>query len=360
MFMKVTRFLNGIRRTRAGRILFLVAAFIFLATVVAPGPQRPVSASASAVMTVVAVPLAEAQPRRRRVGRLVFLRGWALDSEDPRFGAISAMHVEDGRVLALNDAGTLFAFVLPRGPGRQGVTIRSLRHRPGEPKRARDTESLQVQGGRAWIGFEAVNAVKRFRLGDWREESAARPPAMRRWRGNSGAEALVRLGDGRFLVFSEGRDDDDPFSPVLLFEGDPAVPGTRSVGLRYRRPQGFRVTDAALLPDGRLLILNRRFRLLDCCGASLVVAALPPPRSGAIIEGAEIARLEDPLTSGNMEALSVTREGGRTIVRIASDDNFMPILRTLLLEFALVEGDAVRPRRVPPASSRFRASAGAP
>ena len=40
------------------------------------------------------------------------------------------------------------------------------------------------------------------------------------------------------------------------------------------------------------------------------------------------------------EALkSVTREGGRTMVRVASDDNFMPVLRTVLLEFAFAEGD---------------------
>jgi hypothetical protein len=36
-----------------------------------------------------------------------------------------------------------------------------------------------------------------------------------------------------------------------------------------------------------------------------------------------------------MEALSVTRELGRTIVWIASDDNFSPLQRTLLLKFAL-------------------------
>jgi hypothetical protein len=47
-----------------------------------------------------------------------------------------------------------------------------------------------------------------------------------------------------------------------------------------------------------------------------------------------------PLRAGHenrvfdVTALSVVREGGRTIVRIASDDNFMGAQRTLLLEFA--------------------------
>jgi hypothetical protein len=38
-----------------------------------------------------------------------------------------------------------------------------------------------------------------------------------------------------------------------------------------------------------------------------------------------------------MEALSVDSENGRTILWIASDDNFNPLQRTLLLKFALAD-----------------------
>jgi hypothetical protein len=145
---------------------------------------------------------------------------------------------------------------------------------------------------------------------------------------------MARLRDGRFLIFSEGRDNDDPFSPVVLFAGDPAQPGTAAVALSYRRQPGFRVTDVATLPDGRLLILNRRFSLLDGASARLVIAESAGLNAGATIAGREIAELRAPLAVDNMEALSVVREGGRTIVRIASDDNFMGAQRTLLLEFA--------------------------
>ena len=340
--MKVARFLNRLTRARLGRILFLAAAFLLLATIVAPGPPRPAAGPGRATLNVATVALDEAQPGRRRVGALVYLRGWELSSDDPRFGALSAIHVANGRVTALSDSGTVFEFALPSAAGARVLRIQPLPHRAGDSKRSRDTESLLIEGDQAWIGFEAVNAIKRFHRRGWSEESAARPGPMRRWPGNSGAEAMVRLGDGRFLVFSEGRDAGGPFSPVLLFDGDPARAGTRAITLRYRRPPGFRVTDAALLPDGRLLILNRRFRWLEGVSAKLVIAAMPRPRGGAILSGREAVELRSPLTVENMEALSVTREGGRTIVRIASDDNFMPLLRTLLLEFALVEGGAGR------------------
>ena len=100
---------------------------------------------------------------------------------------------------------------------------------------------------------------------------------------------------------------------------------------------GYRITDAALLPDGRLLLLNRRFALFEGVSAVLSVADLTGLRAGGTIEGREIATLRPPLTVDNMEALSVTVENGRTILWIASDDNFFPLQQTLLLKFALVE-----------------------
>ena len=336
--MKLGRFLSEFPDRRVGRILFLLAAFVLLATIVPSGPPQPIRGPARATLTATPIPLAEEAPDLRRVGRLTFLRGWALSSDDPRFGAVSAMHVEDGRVIALSDAGTLFGFPLPRAAGAQPLRLVPLPSVPGASKRSRDTESLVVRGSDLWIGFEWLNAIRRFG-GDGRERSAARPAAMRRWRKNSGAEAMVRLPDGRFLVFAEGRDNDDPFSPVLLFEGDPSRPGTRAWALRYRRPPGFRVTDAAVLPDGRLLVLHRRFRFREGFSASLAVADASGLRPGATLAGREIARLGPPLSVENLEALSVTREAGRTMVRVASDDNFMPFLRTVLLEFAFAEGD---------------------
>jgi hypothetical protein len=333
--MKIGVFLNSTGARRILTALGLIGLFLLLATIVPPPPGAPPRGEAVARLTAIALPLEDGRPDRRRVGALLYRRGWALDSDDPRFGAVSAMQVENGRVTALSDAGTLFEFPLPGSPGGERVRIRPLPHAPGVSKRGRDTESLVLLGPRLWIGFEAVNAVKRLRRADLGEESAARPAGMRRWGGNSGPEAMVRLPDGRFLVFSEGRDDGRGFSQVLLFDGDPAAPATRAIAMRYRRPPGFRVTDAALLPDGRLLILNRRFGWLEGLAASLVIAPLPPARANATIAGREVARLEPPLTVENMEALSVAREQGRTIVRIASDDNFMPVLRTVLLEFEL-------------------------
>ena len=332
--MKLARILNNIASRRLGRLLFLAIAYLLLATIIHLPPAPPPPGPVDARLDIVAIALDEQDPRRRRVGELVFLRGWALSSPEPRFGAISAMQVEKGQVTALGDTGTIFRFAVPLAAGSASLRIEPLPRTTGRAKSSHDTEAMLLADGRAWIAFERQNGVVRFRRADWREESATQPPLMRSWRGNSGPEGMVRLADGRFIIFSEGRDNGAPFSPVVLFAGDPAVPGSPAVALRYRRQPGFRVTDAAVMPDGRLLILDRRFSWLDGAAARLSVAESSGLGAGATIEGRQIAELRAPLAVDNMEALSVVREGGRTIVRIASDDNFMGAQRTLLLEFA--------------------------
>jgi hypothetical protein len=335
--MKLGGFPERIWAFRLRRVAFLLAAGLMLATHVPPGPPPPPPRPEAANLTFEPVMLNERDPAQRRIGGLVFLEGWAIAGDSARFGGISAMHVENGQVLALSDAGSVFRFALPgHGPAR--VSLVPLPRGPGPPTRKsnRDTEALAVRGNALLVAYERHNMIWRYRLPDLATLSAARPVAMRRWRGNAGAEAMARLADGRYLVFSEGRADGET-SDAVLFDGDPSLPGTRATTLRYRRLPGYRVTDAALLPDGRLLLLNRRFSLLEGIAAIVAVADIRGIRAGATIEPREIAALAPPITVDNMEALSVTREAGRTIVWIASDDNFFPLQRTLLLKFALTE-----------------------
>jgi hypothetical protein len=316
------------------RILFLLVALTLPATFAPPSMQRRDPPPPVSLVRFAPVPLDAEAPGRRRLGRLDFLGAWQMTSNDPRLGGISALHVEGGEMLAISDAGWVIRVPLPRGPAPVRAEIALIGEGPGPPgeKSSRDVESLVVQGRDAWIGYEGANALWRYRLPGFERRWSAEPPAMRDWDGNAGAEAMARLPDGRFLVFAEGESGD---GEVVLFAGDPAAPGIASRRLRYRPPSGFRITDAALLPDGRLAFLNRRVGLLDGFTARLTIAALPSLGEGALIEGEEAAAFEGSVTRDNLEALSVTREGGRTILWIASDDNYSPFQRTLLMKFAL-------------------------
>jgi hypothetical protein len=318
------------------RFLFAIlalAALILLATFSPPGTYRPPPPPAVSLVRFEPVPLDAGDPERSRLGRLTYLGGWRLSSNDSRFGGLSSLHVEGGEALAFSDSGWMIRFPLPDGRDQARGHIQAVADGPGATlrKSLRDIESMAVDGDRVWLGFERRNAIWRYDRRSWRAETGAAPPEMRRWPANRGAEAMVRFPDGRFLVLAEGHGHG---GPALLFEGDPAIEGTRAIEMRYRPPDGYRATDAALLPDGRILVLNRRWRLLEGLSAKLVLlhGRLAP---GATLRGEEVADFHRPVTLDNMEGISVTREGGRTIVWLTSDDNYNPLQRTLLMRFAL-------------------------
>jgi hypothetical protein len=307
----------------------LYAGFL-LATFVAPSDRAP--RPSLAALTAHPLTLGE----ERRIGGLEFLEGWHLSSGDTRFGGISAIHVEGNAVLAVSDTASVFRFPLPR-QGALPLRIERLARGPGGGlgKGDRDVEAIAVAGGRLWALYEGRNQIWRYGSGGRHAEAAA---AMRGLSRRRGPEAMVALADGRFLVIGDDRPERDGTVPLLLFRGDPALAGTRVLRLRYRPPTGYRPSDAAALPDGRLLFLHRRWSLAGGWEAALAVADPRDLDGGAPLAARVVAEFGGTTTADNLEALSVTREAGRTIVWIASDDNFNPLLqRTLLLKFALVE-----------------------
>ncbi|HEX8512427.1 MAG TPA: esterase-like activity of phytase family protein [Allosphingosinicella sp.] len=316
------------------RVLFLLAAFFLLATFAPPALQHREPPPPVTFVRFTPVALDVEDPAVARLGRLAFLGAWSLTSNDARVGGVSALHAEGGEALALSDAGWRIRFALPQRGGTVRADVAMVEDGPGPPgdKADRDIESLVIHGDMAWIAYEQSNAIWRYGRRRFEPLASAAPAAMRDWSNNAGPEAMVRLKDGRFLVFAEGEGGD---SEAVLFSGDPAREATPALRLRYRPPEGYRLTDAAVLPDGRLLLLNRTVGLLAGFTARLTLAAFPPLADRALIEGSQIAAFEGRLTRDNFEALSVTREGDRTILWIASDDNYNPIQRTLLMKFAL-------------------------
>lgn len=288
------------------------------------------------------VALDPADPSRRRLGALTFLGGVALDSRDPAFGGFSALHVSGDRFTLLSDGGGIARFRMD-GSGRvDDVRFADLPAGPGGlwKKADRDSESLGVDPatGAIWVGFEHWNAIWRYAPGFARATGKSVPAAMGGWSDNGGPESLVRRADGSFVVFSESHfAGDGSGSSGRVFAGDP-VAGAASYGFRLRAPKGWRASDAAELPDGRMLVLLRRFALGEGGFSSgLLLVERGAIRPDAVVRGRMIATLAHPLTHDNFEGLAITREQGRTILWLVSDDNHGALQRTLLLKFMLDE-----------------------
>jgi hypothetical protein len=283
---------------------------------------------------------------------LTLLGGWKLASRSSQFGGWSALHIagdgDGNRVTAIGDYGSVLRFRLTRFGRATEARIDPLPVGCGaqDDKRERDSESLTRAVDGWWVGYEADNRLCKVTLDFAQTLSLKRPLEMAQWSEKYGAEAIVRLADGRMLVFAERAPDGMALRPLLIFSGDPADPTTRVTSRSYLPPTGYSPTDAAQLPDGRILVLNRRFGIADLFTSVLVIIDPAALDSGRPVQGTPIAQLAPPTLHDNFEGLAVTVEAGRPVVWMISDDNFMSWQGTYLLKFAL---DRKAPEPVAPA-----------
>lgn len=314
--------------------LALLAAFVALAPV-------PLAFSA-APETITARPLLldPHDPGRVTLGKLRFLGGWSLRSSARSFGGVSSMTLQDGHFVMLSDGGVVTRFRFSGSGQASDVVVSTLPDGPGDGSRKvdRDSESsvYDPASGHVWAGFETRNQIWRYTRGFGAADGHVAPRTMHGWANNEGAEAMVRLRDGRFLVFGETETRKNGEHLALLFPHDP-VDGGDPIEVGYTGPgRGFRPTDAAELPDGRVIVLHRRFSVTAGFSAALSIVdprAMGP--DGHMAEDVIVPGWAPPLSVDNMEALAVEQDHGRTILWIASDDNYFFLERTLLMRFEL-------------------------
>jgi hypothetical protein len=339
-------------RLGARPLAFIIAGLIALAT----GPSTPFAQSrpvAFEKIRITATPigaLSRGEPDRRRFGRLEFRGGLVLSSDSERFGGLSGLSIEpDGQsFLAISDRGHwLRGRIVTDGDRPIGISDAELapvlgaNGRPLANAGWYDTESLARDGGTFYVGIERVHRLVRFDFGSdglaARARTLTTPAGMRELPSNQGIEALVfvpkplPLGGTLIAISERGLDAEGNIRGFLI--GGPS-PGTFSV----KRQNDFDVTDAALGPDGSLLILERHFSLFRGVGMRIRRVPLTELMPGARLEGSVVIEASNAHEIDNMEALAAHRNAaGETILTILSDDNFSKLQRTLLLRFALIE-----------------------
>lgn len=324
------------------RILIVLALAVFLLP--AAPPNKPVSVKTGELLiTARALPLSSREPSPTHAGALRFLNAWEIESKNPGFGGISSLQVEPGgQILALSDSGILMGFHIGSGAATRRPFIAPLP--VSEQNRSRpwwswDSESLahDPASDRYWVGFEELQAICRYSPGFARVESCRVWPEIIAWPETGSIESLAILPGGRFLAIGEMGMTSDGRHDVLLWDGDPADPATTSpMHMRYAPPQGYRPTDAVMLDDRHLLVLNRRLTFQDLFTATIAIVDLPERLTPhTLLKARTLARLAPPLLADNFEGIAVTHEQGRPVLWVVSDDNHLSFQRSLLLKFAL-------------------------
>jgi hypothetical protein len=320
------------------RILRLLILFLLIA--VAVGGQRIIYPNNTQAIAFKTLPLVSDGKASAKIGALKFLGAWELLSNNRSFGGFSALTaLRDGRFLGVSDAGMMIGF---DPPGTQTGIASFIAPLPAAFGKKvgfldRDSEGMTLDptSGQLWISYEGRSAIRRMPPSFSRIDGVLRSAVLRAWDGNSGGEAIARLADGRFLLFSEEQDRSDGSYDAVMFTGDPVEPNSRAVRFGYRPPNGFKATDAVQLADGRVLILNRQ--LSFPVGFTIKLTIIDPDEivENEPIKHRTIATLASPLLRDNMEGMTLTQENGQSILWIISDNNFNIFQRTLLMKFAL-------------------------
>lgn len=289
-------------------------------------------------------------PELRRFGHLDFRGGLELTSPVKEFGGLSALKMDaDGqRFVSLTDKGSWFTGrIVYRGA--QPVAIADAVMAPmlaagGRPLAAQgwyDTESLAADNGTFYVGIERVNRIVKFDFGRDGVRALAQPiatpPELRSLPNNRGLEGLVfvpkgsRLS-GTLIAFSErGLDRAGNLRAFLI--GGP-TPGNFTV----LRKNDFDISDAALLPSGDVLLLERRFSWASGVAIRIRRIPLSSIAPGAVVDGPELLFADLGYQIDNMEGLGIHRSPqGETVLTLISDDNFSALQRTILLQFTLID-----------------------
>ncbi|KIC18559.1 esterase-like activity of phytase family protein [Leisingera sp. ANG-DT] len=258
---------------------------------------------------------------------------WTL--KKPWFGGFSALKITDGgrAMVVLSDRATLVTTDIQRKDGRiSGVTAKTahrLRASTGKTLRgfAGDSEGLAIAAdGSRYISFEGAARVARYRRPDGRAKVLPRPKGFRKLPPNKSLETLAINARGHLYTL-----------PERAYDKHGQIPVWRWNGRRWSRPfslpprGGFLPVDADFGPDGRFYLLERDLTLLGFRSRlrRWDITASGPDNETVLLQ-------TGPGTHDNLEGLSVwTDASGRMRATMVSDDNFLPVQRTELVEYAL-------------------------
>lgn len=257
------------------------------------------------------------------------------------FGGFSALELDpNGRdMIVLSDRSTLVRARLQRQNNSQGGNItgvemlsaKHLRSSKGRRLfgRIMDSEGLAVAAdGSLFISFEGVARVVHHRDETTRARVLPRARAFRAMPLNKSLEALAINAKGHLYTLPENAPDEDGNIPVWRWDGQ-----AWSQPYSLPRRGGFLPVGADFGPDGRFYLLERDFTLI---GFHSRLRRWDVTAQGL---GNEVTLLRTGTgTHDNLEGLSVWRDAsGDLRATMVSDDNFMTLQRTELVEYRLPE-----------------------
>jgi len=298
--------------------------------------------ASSGLVQLLPIEFDSRDPQREEFDRLTLIGAFELRSRHPQFGGISGLAIGgDGKLYAVSDSGYWLSARMRHDAEGRLLDLVDWRIKPmltpEKTPTARplsDAEALaRAPDGSFIVAFEQVHRLWRYPAPPITFESPAAtvaiPSDAAQAPTNGGLECTAVLPSGTIFTITEGlQNPDGSFRGWLIDNG-------RFADFSYTPAEDFRVSDCAALSNGDVIVLERRLSLFLSFSARLKLIKAESIRPGAMLAGEELLRLDPPLRVDNFEGIAVQEAAGGTLIYIISDDNFLPVQRTLLLQFRL-------------------------
>lgn len=336
---------------RPGRIALLLLAGVAAAAAGAatPAVARPATPE---VVSIETTPIRDFDVNRRgvtRFGSLEFLGGLVLSAASRQFGGFSGiLDLGGGELLLVSDDCYWMSGRLVSDASGAPVDFATGRIEPliapeGGPikhKQMCDPEAATIDTSRGvpryLVSLEHGGMILDYPAPPFGNmpSKIAQPPGFATAPENGRGEAIAVVPAGRpyagsIVTFVESPGDDGRVEGGIRVDG-------RWRPLSITAPGGYSITDAAFLPGGDLLVLERRLQLLTGLGMRIRRIPADTIRPDAVLDGEVLLQAGMAFEIDNMEGLAVGVDGaGRTVLTLVSDDNRSSFQRTLLLRFVL-------------------------
>lgn len=309
-------------------------------------------------LTIRAVPIdfSAIHPSQIKYGELYWRGGLVLKSSNRDFGGFSGVELSaDGKnLLAISDRGYWLKAKLNYKNGKPdsltNAQMAPMLNANGKKYKhwEIDSEGLTKRNNSlsdVVVSSERSQALYRYKLGnsqlnasamDWGAISQAKKIQR-----NLGLESVTSLPKshkyrGWLLAIAERKLDKNGNHSAWL------INGKQDHGLNIKRYGGFDITDAAYLPNGDIVILERAISLFSGPQMQIRQICGRDVKPNALIDGKKLLSINWVVAVDNMEGLGVHKaSNGETILTIMSDNNFHFLQRNLLLQFALVDDKSV-------------------
>lgn len=284
---------------------------------------------------------------QQRFGALEFVGGLEMNGSSGDFGGLSAIRLQGGQsdLISITDYGYWFEARIERDADGRPSGIADARMREmtefAAQKVQRDAEGLAIDGDTAFVSFEQFHRIAHYSLGadgtPTFEGQSPPPVPLHELRRNRGFETIAIAPTGL------------PFAGALVGIAEMSLDANGDCMAFVRRKDGssfpfsvkrvddFDITDGQFLPDGDLVVLERRFNLGDGLAMRLRRIDGHAIASGATVDGEILLEADLLYQIDNMEGLEITIDpDGTPRLTLVSDDNHSILQRNLLLEFRLV------------------------